>query len=161
MDEDLIKKRRRELSKQQAMYVAYRERGHKKQQSAIMAGYSASPKSGYEVEKSEVVQEELARARKEIAETTGVTREQVVKGMLEAADMAKILGDPQAMVRAWSEIGKLHGFYAPEIKKHVHGIDRESREALKRLSDVELRQLAHGRVIEGESTPVDTEESDD
>lgn len=150
MDEDLIKKRRKELSKQQAMYVAYRERGHTKQKSAVLAGYADVDKAGYAVEKSLTVQEELEKARREVAEKTGITRDDVVAGMLEAVEMAKVMGDPQSLIRAWSEIGKIHGHYAPELKRHVHGLDKESREALKAMPDNELRRLAKGRVIDVE-----------
>lgn len=148
MDQDLIKRRQRELSKQQAIYVAARERGNNREQSAIMAGYAEGQDAGKQVEKSALVQEELAKARAELAATAGITREEVLAGMQEAALMAKVMADPQAMVRAWSEIGKLLGFYAPEVKKHVHGLDAASRDALKQLTDADLHKIAKGRVID-------------
>lgn len=157
MDSDLIKRRQRELSKQQAIYVAKRERGTPKEQSAIFAGYPAGQKAGDAVEDSPTVQQELAKARAEIAKATGITREQVLQGMKDAADMAQTMADPQAMVRAWAEIGKLLGFYAPEVKKHLHGLDPASRDAIKRLNDAELLQLAKGRVIDNETGEIVSE----
>lgn len=148
MDQDLIKKRQREMSKQQAIYVAARERGGNREQSAIMAGYAAGQDAGKQVERSELVQVELAKARTEMADAAGITRQEVLDGMKEAADMARVMADPQAMVRAWSEIGKLLGFYAPEVKKHLHGLDSESRDAIRKLDDAQLHKLAKGRVID-------------
>lgn len=154
MDQDLIKRRQRELSKQQAIYVAARERGGNREQSAILAGYPAGQEAGKQVEKSELVQAELAKARTEMVASSGITKEQVVNGMMEAAEMAKTMADPQAMVRAWSELGKLLGHYAPEIKKVVHGLDAESRDAIRRLDDTELHKLAKGRIIDSTATEV-------
>jgi len=154
MDQANIKRRHRELSKQQAIYIARRETGATREASAIFAGYPAGQKAGDQVEKSLVVQEELARAREELATTSGITREDVLAGLKDAAELAKTMADPQAMVRAWAELGKLLGFYAPEVKKVLHGLDEESRKAIESMPDSELFKLAGGRVIEGESKRV-------
>jgi DNA-binding GntR family transcriptional regulator len=156
MDNDLVKRRRKELNARQAAYVANRERGATRQQSAILAGYADVDKAGEQVEEAEVVQEALQEARTELAKATGITKEQILEGLKEAADMAKLLADPQAMVRAWSEIGKMLGHYAPEVKKHLHGVDPKTAEALKALSDAELYKISRGRVVEGEFVLIDT-----
>lgn len=161
MDEDIIKRRQRELSKNQAMYVARRAAGGSKEQSAIFAGYPAGQKAGDQVEESVTVQDELAKARDEMKNATGITREDVLAGLQEAAMFAKLMADPQAMVRAWSEIGKMLGFYAPEVKKVEHNFGKETREVLRNMNDQELLQLAKGRVIEGESRVVTDAESTD
>ena len=159
MNDQQIKRRRGELSKQQAIYVAKRETGASREQSAIFAGYPPGQKAGDQVEQYPTVQKELAKARQELASASGITREDVLQGMKEAAEMAKTMADPQAMVRAWSELGKLLGFYAPEVKKVLHGLDTEQmREALRALPDHELQKLAHGRIIEGESKRVEPPE---
>jgi hypothetical protein len=157
MDRDLVKRRQRELSKQQAVYVAHRERGLPRQKSAILAGYADVDKAGEQVEQSEVVQRELEKARTSLVAATGITKEDVAQGLKEAADMAKTMADPQAMVRAWSELGKLLGHYAPEVKKHLHGIDKETRDAIQKLSDAELLRLANGRVIDSTAVEVKDE----
>ena len=154
MDQDLVKKRHRELSKQQAIYVAARETGKNREQSALLAGYPAGQDAGKQVEKSPVVQEELMKARAEMAEVTGVTREDIVGGLLAAYNIAKTMADPGAMVRAMAELGKMMGHYAPEIKKHLHGMDPADREAIQKLTDNELHRLAKGRVIDVEATVV-------
>lgn len=131
------------------MYVAARERGLTREDSAVMAGYPADQKAGEAAEKSPNVQDELAKARKAMAASTGITREEVLKGLKDAADMASTMADPQAMVRAWSEIGKMLGFYAPDKKVHVHELGKATQDALRNMADDELLRLAHGRVVEG------------
>lgn len=153
MDSEHIKRRQKELSKQQAIYAAHRERGVSQRQSAIMAGYKLVDDSGTgatRLENLPQVQEELKKAREELALKTGITKEEVLQGLKEAADMAKVMADPQAMVRAWSEMGKMLGYYAEEKKKVTHELGSQTIEALRGLPDSELLKLAKGRVIEGE-----------
>lgn len=150
MDESHIKRRQAELSKQQAIYVAQRAKGHTKQESAIMAGYKVEENGVVKVERSEKVQTALTQARKETAKNLGLTKEDIAQGLLDAANMAKVMADPSAMVRAYSELGKMLGFYEPEKKKVTHELGEKTIEALKSLPDHELAKLAKGRVIEGE-----------
>ena len=152
MDQDLIKKRQRELSKQQAIFVAARERGIPRRESAIMAGYKVdkSGKVPAQIEAGKAVQDALTRARAEMQAKTGITKEEVLQGLKDAAEMARVMADPQAMVRAFSELGKMLGFYEPEKKVVQHEMGKQTMEALRMLSDEELLKLAKGRVIEGE-----------
>lgn len=151
----MIKRRQRELSKQQAIYVAARERGIPREKSAIMAGYPEGQQAGAQVESYPTVQAELEKARQDLAKKTGVTREEIVEILQDAVQLARTMADPQAMIRGASELAKLLGLNAVEVKKVLHGLDPESRAALKALSDDELHKIAKGRVIEGEVTVVE------
>lgn len=153
MESSHIKRRHRELSKQQAIYVANRERGVPRIESAILAGYKDDT-SVTQIEKSPVVSAELERARRAMAKSTGVTRDDIAKGLMDAAEMARTMADPAAMVRAFSELGKLLGHYAAEKKTVEHELGVKTREALKAMTDAELHRIAQGRVIEGESKDV-------
>lgn len=44
-----------------------------------------------------------------------IVRQDAIKGLLEAVEQARVLGDPGAMIAGWSAIGKMLGFYAPGI----------------------------------------------
>lgn len=156
MESDHIKRRQKELSKQQAIYVAQRAKGVAKKESAIMAGLNVEKNGVVKVERNLTVQEELAKARAETAKAVEVTKEDIAAGLMRAAAMAETMADPQAMVRAFSELGKMLGHYAPEKKTVVHEAGAKTLEAMKALSDTELVKLAKGRVIEGEVTNVET-----
>lgn len=149
-----MQRRHRELSKQQAMYIAKRETGASREQSAIFAGYPAGQEAGKQVESSELVQKELARARAQLAKKTGITREDIVEILLDAIRDAKTMADPQAMIRGASELAKLLGLNAPETKKVLHELGPGAAQAMKALSDEELHRIARGRVVEGEYTRV-------
>ena len=90
-----------------------------------------------------------------MAANTGVTKEEVVGMLVDAGQMARLVGDPTGLVAAARELGKMLGFYAPEVKKTLHGLDKGTlKKALEELSDEELHKLAHAKVIDGESVRV-------
>lgn len=128
-------------------------KGIPKDRSAIMAGATVDAVPFFEA--SPTVQQELAKIRTAVRENTGITREQIVEMLMEAAGYAKLLGDPMGMIAAARELGKMLGFYAPEVKKIEKGINAQDlRKALKDMNDEDLYKLANAKVIDGEFTRV-------
>lgn len=139
------------ISPQQKKYVEERAKGQTKTQSAILAGYAPDPTSVPPVEDSKTVQEALAKVRSELATNSGITKEDVVQMLVDAASMAKLMADPTGLVAAARELGKMLGFYAPEVKKVTHGLDKNSlRAVLDEMTDEDLSRLANARAIDGE-----------
>lgn len=138
----------------QKKYVEARAKGLEKVQSALIAGYAPCAE-GVKVENSLTVQEQLAKIRAETAANSGITKEDVVQMLIAAADMAKVMADPQGLVAAARELGKMLGFYAPEVKKVTHGLDKNSlRAVLDEMTDEDLIRLSNARAIEGEAVKV-------
>ena len=117
------------------------------------AAAAAGASSGGAMANSQRVKDEIARARAQISEITTLQRLDVISGIMEAIDYARMIADPGAMIKGWTEIAKILGYYAPEIKKievtHSQGKIRSKYEA---MSDEELLAIAEGRVVEGEFT---------
>jgi phage terminase small subunit len=66
-----------------------------------------------------------------------------------------MMADPQAMIKGWTEIAKILGHYAPEVKKIELTLSQgRMRTKFEALSDEDLLAIAEGRVIDGESTSV-------
>jgi phage terminase small subunit len=148
----------RKLSALQKQYVHHRARGLPREQSALLAGYSDQGINLTKLEKSVSVQEELARIKALTVENTGVTKEKVVEMLKEAADMAKLQADPMGMVSAARELGKMLGFYAPEVKKITRDINKDDlQKLLSEMPEDELLRLANARVIDGTARRVDEE----
>jgi ribosomal protein S25 len=140
----------RKLSEKQKGYAENVTRGLSKDRSAIMAGATTDAVPYFDA--SPTVQEEIARIRKEVQKNTKITREEVVEMFMEAAGFARILGDSMGLIAAAREVGKMLGYYAPEVKKTLHGIDEAGlKKALKDMNDDDLYKLANARTIEGES----------
>lgn len=144
--------RKRDLTPKQARYVKHRSVGRGRDQSALLAGYGEGTKDpqNTRIEASPAVKQELARIRTELAKNMKVTRQQVAEMFMEAYGMAKTLADPQGMVAAARELGKMLGHYAPD---KTLGLDKNDiLKAMDTMSDEELYRLAHARekIIDGE-----------
>lgn len=148
-----VKRRESELSAKQHAYVKNVTKGIPRHQSAVLAGYPDNDKVERAVEESVNVRTEIARIREETVKNTGITKEKVVEMFVEAGNMARVMSDPQGLIAAARELGKMLGFYAPEVKKTLHGVDQASlKKALEDMSDEDLMKLANSRTLLIEGT---------
>ncbi len=71
-----------------------------------------------------------------------IQRESVLNGLLEAVGQAREQGNPMAMIRGWSEVAKLMGFYAPgQVKVDLNVTNQAEMGRLNQLSDAELLKI--------------------
>lgn len=86
---------------------------------------------------------EVLQARQSADATRlSIKREDLVAGLLEAVNQARVQSNPMAMVAGLRELGKMMGFYAPEVKKvdlNVKG--KVDMDRLNTMSDAELIQI--------------------
>lgn len=81
----------------------------------------------------------MDNAKQALRVSTRITKEDVVNGMVEAIEQAKLLGDPMAQIRGWSEIGKLHDYYSPKrVSVQLTGAITEVRKEIASMPDDEL-----------------------
>ncbi len=147
------------MSKKSKKFVEARARGLTRREAAEAAGVAGD---GSSTEQLPSVQEELAKIRQQMAVDSGVTRETIVQGLIDAAALAKLMGEPASMVAAWRELGKLLGHYAPEVKKIEKGINkRDLLGAMDTLTDEELLRLRGGKVIEGDFKRIESKDVSD
>ncbi|MFO1199039.1 MAG: terminase small subunit [Burkholderiaceae bacterium] len=91
------------------------------------------------------VQAALEAERATLAARMDIDRQRVIDGLLEAIEQARADRNSAAMIRGWSEIGRMCGFYAPE--KHAVAVERVDvttaviERRLNSLSDAELVRL--------------------
>lgn len=141
----------RTLSHQQKLYIQSRKRGLPKTQSAISAGYAE--RMADDIEKVPEVREEIEKHAALEKRRARWTRNKMLEKLERAIDMAEIQADPANMIAGLREVGKVEGYYAPEVKK----IDITSTKRLigkyEVMSDQELLEVAEGEareVIEGD-----------
>lgn len=94
----------------------------------------------------------IATKRAELSTALQITRADAIEGMQDAVNMAKLAGDPMSMIRGWSEIAKMLGLYAPEVKKVELSLGaRNIQSKYEAMTDEELLAIAEGRtnVIDG------------
>lgn len=143
------------LDPKREQYAQLRAKGLGKQAAAVSAGYADHSGAGAQAEESVEVAERIRELQTEAATNAGVTKEMVAEGLKAAAAIAQTQGDATGMVAAWKELGRMLGYYAPEVKKIQKSINQKDlRKALEDMSDEELLRLSRGRVIDGQFTRV-------
>ena len=104
---------------------------------------------------SSTIREQLAAARRWLTDTTQIKRLDVIEGVIDGIEMARMQGDSANVIRGWTEVGKILGHYAPETKNINLTIGQERlRSKFEALSDEELLALQQGATIDGECTEV-------
>lgn len=142
------------LTEAQAAYVDARMEGKDPKKAAKAAGYAHPVAHAQNIEKSVNVQAALREARDELSSAAQIKRADVIDGIMEAINMARLAADPTAMIKGWTEVGKILGHYAPEVKR-VEITDNQKRlqSKFEVMSDEELL-----RVIEGTAERVEDDE---
>ena len=112
--------------------------------SAIAANFSPKGASvaGNRMLRNARVKKALQARQAADATRLSISRETVLVGLLEAAEMAKLQSDPAGMVAAWKQVGHLMGYYSPaRIKVDVNVAGSLEMKRLSQLSDAELIKM--------------------
>lgn len=112
---------------------------------AVRAGYSprTARQIAYELLTRPDVAAAVRQGEAELAVKAQLAREEVLRGLLSAIDMARSQGDPGAMIAGWREIAKMCGYYAPERKQvTLSGESYRLRMQLEAMSDADLIRIA-------------------
>lgn len=113
--------------------------GNSPYSSALRAGYASGAMS-HELVRLPAIVALYEKEKKKYEEAADMTRKKVMDMFQEAYDMAKLMAEPQAMVAAAREVGKMCGYYAPvERKIKIEGSLTYDR--MNKLSDAELLEL--------------------
>lgn len=133
----------KKLTYRQRKFAELRAEGMPAKAAAKAAGFSAFGSSLQQLERHAGVVEEVAKIKAEVAEVVNMTRHQVLEGHIEAIGIARTQGDPHAMIKGWTEIGKMCGFYAPEVKKiDVSVSAKRMLDKFESMTDDELLRIA-------------------
>ncbi len=107
-----------------------------------------------EVVTAPAMKEALERARDNLVDITMIKRVDIVNGILDQIHKADQQAEPATAIKGWTEIGKMLGFYEPQVIKHEISMSQgKLKSKMEAMSDEELLAIAEGRmVIEGEFT---------
>ena len=137
------------LTTMQAAFVDAALEGKDNVAAARAAGYASPDRNGEKVSRSTAVQLALRDARDELSSAAQIGRADVLDGFMEAINMARLAADPQAMIKGWTEVGKMLGYYAPEVKKlEITGNQKRLQSKFEAMSDEDLLKVIEGEVIE-------------
>lgn len=137
------------LTPMQAAYVEATLDGDAPEKAAKKAGYASPCANANTPLKSEAVRTAIAQGREELSTLTQITRADVIDGFAEAINLARLNADPATMIKGWTEIGKMLGHYAPEVKKlEVDVAGGNFSAKLRGMSDDELLKIIEGEFSE-------------
>lgn len=151
-----------ELNERQRIFAKACADGKDSKLAYRMAGYEISSKN-LQSESSKLfrqpkIQAAIAYYQRQSEAAGMVTRKKVMDGFLRAIEMSEMLGDPHAMIKGWSELGKMCGYYAPEVKKiDINLTAKRLISKFETMTDEDLVKMMEESVneIEGEAVRVD------
>lgn len=132
------------LTEKQATFVKLWAQGETIMSAAHRAGYTDNGSMAYAMVNDPTIRAMYDAEKKAWEESCAMTRKEVLDGFIDAANMAKLMGEPASMVSAYREIGKMCGFYEPlRVKLENGGPGQQLLERLERLNDDELLKLMY------------------
>jgi phage terminase small subunit len=109
---------------------------------AVKAGFSANSAMSY-YQQDPRIQAAIRAEQARFEKVNDMDRKRVMDGFVEAIEMARIQSDPTAMIKGWTEVAKMCGYYAPETKKiEVSVSAKRLIDKLETMSDDELLRYA-------------------
>lgn len=117
---------------------------------ARLAGYASgcSHVTGCQLLQKPKIAARVGELEAEASRSLGLTRKDVMAELVGAADLARLLREPGAMISAWKQVALMAGFYEPE-EFRAAGLkpeDAAMRARYEAMSDEELIALTEGTV---------------
>lgn len=137
----------RPLTDKQRLFVKEWAAGESILSASSRAGYADGGKMAYRLAKDPAILKIYHREKALYEEASQMTRQKVMDGFLEAADMARTLADPVALTGAWREVGKMCGYYEP-VKRtlDISFSGSVTMKTLEAMDDATLLKLIKGEV---------------
>lgn len=140
-----IKSPERHLTEMQMMFVRHWAAGESILSASARAGYADNGTYAYRLVKDPLIVQIYEREKKLYEASVQMTRQRVMEGFLEAADMARLQADPTALTGAWREVGKMCGYYEPVKKVIDVNINGQITQKVERLDDDTLLAIIKGQ----------------
>ena len=137
------------LTEKQKAFVHSWAKGNTVGRACLDAGY-ADDGLGYRMARQPNILKLKTELSAQYEADAQMDRKQVMEGLKEAIDMARLMSEPMAMIAGWREVGKMCGYYAPvETKIKVDITGNVTMTRLTQMTDAELLEL----IEKGASAP--------
>jgi hypothetical protein len=145
------------LTPKQKVFVNALLHGQTQTMAAHSAGFEFPTVEASRMMRNPKIKESLQYLQRKHEKAGQITRRQVMDGLKEAIEMAKLQADPGTMVNGWREIGRMCGYYAAEKKIiDINITAKRAVDKLESLSDAELLEMIaeDSDAIEGECAEI-------
>jgi hypothetical protein len=126
------------LTERQMAFARFLAQGENYRTAYKKAGYTGSAHTATEMLRHAGVMKYLHEEQAKYEEQSKMTKQRVMDGLLESIEMAKLMAEPNAMVKGWSEIGKMCGYYEPIVHRVQVTNNNPLLERLQQMTDAEL-----------------------
>lgn len=136
------------LSARRAKFVDEYILDHNASRAARSAGYAVSGArvTAHRLLTDANVIAAIEAKKEELAKQYGLNKSHIISQLLESIELAREKMDAGSMIRAWCEIAKMLGLYAPETKRiEVVAENEVLRAKYDALSDEELMAIINGK----------------
>lgn len=131
------------LTDKQKAFVQFWAEGDSMLNAYTRAGYSIKQASyAFRMAKMPNILALKNKYAEEYRAATHLKKKDVIQGIKDAIDMAKLMSEPQSMISGWREIGKLLGYYEPkkvDLTVSVNGTIQVER--MNKMTDAELLEI--------------------
>lgn len=135
----------RPLTDLQKAAISFIAQGESPYSASVRAGYADGGQVVYRMLKDPAILALIDAEKKKNELSVQMTRTKVMEGLLEGIEMAKLVADPNAIIRGWREVGQMCGYYAP--KKVEHTVNGEVvHRRIEQLDDDTLLKLVKGEI---------------
>ena len=150
---EIVKYMKELTPEQEKVVTMFVEEGKNKHQIAKELG--TAPQAVSRALNQEHVNHEVARRREDYRIRMKLSREDVAQVFSDAIEMARVMAEPSTMIQGAREVGKMLGYYEPEVVKvQLSEGSKSIQDQLKTLTDAELYQLLE-KEVDGERLPDD------
>lgn len=130
------------LTEKQKAFVKFWAQGESINTASIKAGYNDGASLAYRMVRMPNILKLYEEEKRLYEAASQMTRKQVMDGLLEGIEMAKLMAEPATVISGWREIGKMCGYYEPVKQKIELSVKGEiAMKTMERMSDEELMKL--------------------
>lgn len=123
-------------------FIRYWAQGESITSAAIKAGYGDGASYAYRLVHHPTVRALYAEEKRLYEEASQMTRKQVIDGLLEGIEMAKLLAEPASVINGWKTIGQMCGYFEPVKKKLEISVNGQVvMQKMEQMSDADLIKL--------------------
>ena len=130
------------LTEKQRLFVKFWAQGESILSASVKAGYNDGGTYAYRLARYPNVLRIYEDEKRLYAESCQMTRKQVMDGLMDSIEMARLMAEPATMVSGWKTIGQMCGYFEP-VKRQVdiNITGNVVHQHMNRLSDAELLKL--------------------
>ena len=137
------------LTEKAKVFIRFWAQGESIQSAAVKAGYNDGATYAYKIARAPQAVALYNEEKRKYEEASQMTRKQVMDGLIEGIEMAKLLAEPATVINGWKTVGQMCGYFEPIRKKVELTVSGEVfMHKLEQMSDADLMKILNQKAPE-------------